>query len=103
MNVRSLGLVMYFNNLFWETLFIKKNGNIVNSYIPSSMIWSRSTVDSHQKSDNQSETAEDGKNGFLKILLNFCEFCTVYKFVWAPQRFLIIKLIVDTFKKDSTS
>ena len=37
------------------------------------MIWSGSTVDSRQRSHNQSETAEDGKNGFLKTFFGFCQ------------------------------
>ena len=32
-------------------------------------------MDNHQRFQNQSETAEDEKNGFLKMFLNLSEFC----------------------------
>jgi hypothetical protein len=35
----------------------------------------RSIMNSHQRSHNQSETAEDGKNSFVKTFLNLSEIC----------------------------
>jgi hypothetical protein len=41
----------------------------MNFYIPSENDLIRSTVDSHQRSHNQLEITEDGKNGFPKTFL----------------------------------
>ena len=58
----------------WEKLFIKKSEDLVmNLNILSENYLIESTVDSHKRSYDQSETAEYGKNDFLKTFLNLRE------------------------------
>ena len=60
---------------FEKNCFSKKNKDLdTNFYIPSGNDFIKKYcgqihVDNHQRSHNQSERAEDGKNGFLKTFL----------------------------------
>ena len=50
----------------------------MNLILSLKMVCSRSIIDSCQKSHDQSETAEDEKNSFPKMFLDFIEICGVW-------------------------